>query len=915
MKKIWRVFVSSTFEDFRLERAILQKYVFPEIKEKVIKKGVEFLPIDLRWGVPNEAQIDQKTMDICLGEVERATTEPHPDFLLLSGERYGWVPIPRIIEKDEFEYIIDKLKELNENTDILEKWYKLDNNQIPPSYILKSRDEVTDKDYTKWENWEKVENKIRELLQSAVNKLDFDKDKKEKYFLSATHEEFRTFLKHKCEDKNIKNHIFAIMREFENKDKINNKKLVESTSELDNFKDEIKKNIKEENICETSVSVEIYRKIDEIEKLIEENESFNKFIKKLNDDKIGKYLIKLNEFVKDKLLESFQTYNFNELSEGELQEDFLNHLLNKPFIGRDKEIKEVYERIKDGEDVLIVGEGGVGKSAFMANLIKVAKEDNKKVKYVFAGVTQNSILCEDIVKFIENVEDNSIVFIDAIDQIKFENEEKIKKFFDVIRNKKAQFILSAIPIKKIENYFEKTLKNWIPKNFKKALEKEGCSEKEYLKIIELYVKKYKLVPIGNKDKLKLILEELLKKENRTLTKKQYDYVLSKEDSGKPLYLTMAKEEVKFWRSSDELTDEKEEENKNKRYLPQTQKEMIKEFIENLYKLHHNEEELVKRVFGYIVASDYTLSEEKLLEILSLDDELMKEIQNTHHKNLTKTIPPAVWARLRFHLKDILIEDENGNLKFFHREFDDVAKEMFFNCEMLYQFEKTVAKAIEKGKLEYLTQFLIVSMLKGFKNKRKKECLLNTEIAKTIIKKVQEGNCDFKNDLKLFEKKLFKDLRKFFRIDADYVMEVEALFLLNWIKFYCKDEEINKIIDECNKAYYPDIQNRDNLKNIDYSLFEKELNEEKALELVGKSFVSYKFLSKSLKNEKFNQKAIEKNPLVLLYVSNPKFYKKELSKLKNEEEWYVLGSFLEDEYIMQIPPLTHSSILEFLGDMK
>jgi len=580
------------------------------------------------------------------------------------------------------------------------------------------------------------------------------------------------------------------------------------------------------------------------------------------------------------------------------------------------------------------------------------------VKYVFAGVTQNSILCEDIVKFIENVEDNSIVFIDAIDQIKFEDNEEncpIKKFFDVIRNKKTQFILSAIPTKKIENCFEITLENWILKNFKKALEKEGYSkkeidnylyvypknepekipekvkeiiynsiikdfEKEYLKIIEieLYVKKYKLAPIGNKDKLKLILEELLKKENRTLTKKQYDYVLSKEDSGKPLYLTMAKEEVKFWRSSDELTDEKEEENKNKRYLPQTQKEMIKEFIENLYKLHHNEEELVKRVFGYIVASDYTLSEEKLLEILSLDDELMKEIQNTHHKNLTKTIPPAVWARLRFHLKDILIEDENGNLKFFHREFDDVAKEMFFNCEMLYQFEKTVAKAIEKGKLEYLTQFLIVSMLKGFKNKRKKECLLNTEIAKTIIKKVQEGNCNFKNDLKLFEKKLFKDLRKFFRTDADYVMEVEALFLLNWIKFYCKDEEINKIIDECNKAYYPYyIQNRGNLKNIDYSLFEKELNEEKALELVGKSFVSYKFLPKSLKNEKFNQKAIEKNPLVLLYVSNPKFYKKELSKLKNEEEWYVLGSFLEDEYIMQIPRLNliRPLILEFLADMK
>ncbi|QCI27627.1 DUF4062 domain-containing protein [Caminibacter pacificus] len=724
MKKVWRVFVSSTFEDFRLERALLQKFVFPKIKKEAIKKGVEFFPIDLRWGVPQEAQIDQRTMDICLGEVERATTEPRPDFLLLSGDRYGWVPLPRVIEKEEFEAIINKLKELNKNIDILEKWYELDYNQIPSSYILKSRDEVIDKNYKEWENWEKVENDIKKLLQLAVKKLNLDEEKKEKYFISATHQEFRTFLNHIGKD-NIQNHIFAIMREFEDKDEITDKKLVEDTSELKNFKDEIKKNLKnenlkEENICETSVSVEIYKKVDEIEELIEKSENFNEFIEKLNDDEIKKYFIKLKEFVKNKLLQSVQNYDFNELSEEELQEDFLNHLLSKSFIGRDKEMKEVYERIKRGEDILIVGEGGVGKSAFMANLINKAKEDKLNVKYVFVGATQNSILCEDIVKFIENVEDNSIVFIDAFDQIKFDKNCNINKFFDAIRNKKAQFVISKLNNKQTLNL----------KNFEK----------------------FPLQDIS-KDEAKDLLKILLKKENRTLTKKQYEYVLNKEDSGKPLYLTMAKEEVKFWRSSDELTDKKEEENKNKRYLPSTQKEMIKEFIENLYQLHHNKEELVKKVFGYIVASDYTLSEEKLLEVLSLDDELMKKVQNTHHKNLTKIIPPAVWARLRFHIKDILIEDENGNLKFFHREFDDIAKEMFFNCETLCQFEKTVAKAIEKGKIEYLIQFLIVSMLKGFKNKRKKECLLNAEIAKAIIKKVQEGNCNFKNELKLFEKKI------------------------------------------------------------------------------------------------------------------------------------------------------------------
>jgi hypothetical protein len=98
---ILRVFISSTFNDFRLERAVLQKFIFPKVKKEAYKKGISFLPIDLRWGVPEEAQIDHRTMDICLSEVERAKTEPHPDFIILSGDKYGWVPIPRVIEKKE----------------------------------------------------------------------------------------------------------------------------------------------------------------------------------------------------------------------------------------------------------------------------------------------------------------------------------------------------------------------------------------------------------------------------------------------------------------------------------------------------------------------------------------------------------------------------------------------------------------------------------------------------------------------------------------------------------------------------------------------------------------------------------------------------------------------------------------------
>jgi hypothetical protein len=104
--KTFRLFVSSTFKDFRKERAILQKKVFPEIKKYCASKGYTFQPIDLRWGVSNEAQLDQKTIELCLNEVLVCKTHPYPNFLVMIGDRYGRIPLPYMIEETEFEILL-----------------------------------------------------------------------------------------------------------------------------------------------------------------------------------------------------------------------------------------------------------------------------------------------------------------------------------------------------------------------------------------------------------------------------------------------------------------------------------------------------------------------------------------------------------------------------------------------------------------------------------------------------------------------------------------------------------------------------------------------------------------------------------------------------------------------------------------
>src|ERR1700692_4296115 len=105
--KAFRLFVSSTFADFAAERNVLQREVFPTLDAYCTTNGYQFLPLDLRWGVNEEAQLDQRTAEICLNEVRAAKRDyPPPNFLIMLGNRYGFVPLPYAIAQDEFETVL-----------------------------------------------------------------------------------------------------------------------------------------------------------------------------------------------------------------------------------------------------------------------------------------------------------------------------------------------------------------------------------------------------------------------------------------------------------------------------------------------------------------------------------------------------------------------------------------------------------------------------------------------------------------------------------------------------------------------------------------------------------------------------------------------------------------------------------------
>jgi tetratricopeptide (TPR) repeat protein len=83
-----RVFISSTFQDMFAEREELVKFAFPELRRRCRERQVEFVDVDLRWGITDEQKADGLILPICLAEIDRC----RPYFIGLLGERYGWVP-------------------------------------------------------------------------------------------------------------------------------------------------------------------------------------------------------------------------------------------------------------------------------------------------------------------------------------------------------------------------------------------------------------------------------------------------------------------------------------------------------------------------------------------------------------------------------------------------------------------------------------------------------------------------------------------------------------------------------------------------------------------------------------------------------------------------------------------------------
>ena len=91
----------------------------------------------MRWGVRDEMTNEHMTTSLCMNELRGCQKySMGPNFIYFGAQKYGYRPIPSEIDTEELTKLIEVLKTMGNDTSLLEKWYRKDNNKVPPESIL-----------------------------------------------------------------------------------------------------------------------------------------------------------------------------------------------------------------------------------------------------------------------------------------------------------------------------------------------------------------------------------------------------------------------------------------------------------------------------------------------------------------------------------------------------------------------------------------------------------------------------------------------------------------------------------------------------------------------------------------------------------------------------------------------------------
>ena len=686
----FRIFVSSTFSDLKEERNALQREVFPKLRDLCRQYGYRFQAIDLRWGISEEAGLDQQTMKICLEEIARCQkTTPRPNFIILMGDRYGWCPLPYEIPADEYEIILTATHN-DDDKDLLNSWYLSDDNNVPPVYCLQPRTG----DFVDTPKWEVVEHRLRSVCLTAIKGSQLGIAEQLKYITSATEQEIIRGL---MRVPDAYEHVFCFSREF-TVSQSDGTRIPASRTSIDySFQDFFDFSLEK---LDSIALQRISNLKDRLSKLLGNNMYHYKV--ELHDGIVKQdYLKQLCEDVLEVLSRIITEQTRAQAVVDDLMREVTAHAefgkkRAEYFEGRDSIIKIISRYLSEDKRVPLVihGASGLGKSALMAMVAEQAKIAYPDTKIVsrFIGATPSS---SDRRSLLESL-CHQIYRDYQVDEASIPNEyeQLVDEFHKslALATEENPLFLFLDALDQLAEISESSELSWLPKYLPKNVWLiVSCLDGSYLSMLKDLVAPQNFVELSpmSLEEGQRLLAAWLTDAKRTLQPHQREEILSKFIScGSPLYLKLAFDEARHWKSYTGRTT-----------LSGDVKGIIGDLFTRLCSNENHGLVIVSNSLCYLATAKNGLSEDELLEILSQDEAVIQDFrQRAFYRPPEKKLPFVVWSRLFYDLEPYMTErfaDNSKLMTFFHPQLAEVVNDKFLAGDIKKKRRQTLANYFSK----------------------------------------------------------------------------------------------------------------------------------------------------------------------------------------------------------------------------
>ena len=628
--RTFRVFVSSTFEDLRQERDVLQREAFPKLRLACQQHSARFQAIDLRWGVRDEAALDQKTMEVCLREIERCQrTGIKPNFIVLLGQRYGWRPLPSRIPAEEFQAVLGGVP-AREDRALMDGWYLRDDNAVPPEYVLRPRTA----EWAEPGRWQELEPRLHCILLEAARVAGLPEQAMVKFGASATHQEILKGLGATPEDRR---HVFVFCRQLADQ---------ACEADLASLKRFLRAQLPAENII-------IY-----------------------DPSNLAGFCLAVERTLRA-VIES-EAAGFESRPALALEVDAHDAFARERALvfGRDDVLGAISDYVAAGGDrpLVLLGASGSGKSAVMAQASERASKavPSAVVLRRFIGASPESSSGLTLLRSLSEQ-------IGGAYGVHGELPADLSGVTRVFRERLA-LATSARPLVVFIDALDQLRKDdpaspliWIGGTLPAHCRVVASTTDHVPALNDCRLLRLNALPAAD---AATALDHWLTAAHRQLQPAQRDRLLGAfSGCGLPLYLKLAFEEARGWPSS----------------LPCAECQLgdgVEGLIDTLLlrlSLESNHGRLmIGRSLGYMAAARYGLTEDEMLDVLSSDSEVWGDFERrAHHTPPDRRLPVIIWSRLFLDLEPYLAERvaPGGTVvSFYHRQLAERAVARFLAGE-------------------------------------------------------------------------------------------------------------------------------------------------------------------------------------------------------------------------------------------